>query len=217
MPEPATVPNTYFEVIMDYVLPSGKIWMERAAVVQAMFTAFSQWEPTIDDLEVITAGKPSEQGLKFKIPKKAVSFFVGFASCKFSRDNTSWETAEETIQILDTALSTLLSIAGDVVIKNRKTMIVLHVQPKTLSFVRFIEPLIAPQLTSLGQGPLKSAAIVVKWDNRKITFDGSSYVANAIFVRLERDFTPDVSYLNIAAQLRADEDEVSQVLGLEVE
>jgi hypothetical protein len=217
MPEQATVPNAYFEVNMDYVLPSAKVLTERPKLIQAMFSAFKQWEPSIDDMEVITTGKPSEQGVKLKIPAKAVGFFVGIAACKFSRDNTSWETAEETIQILDLALSTLHSIADDVEIKTRKTMLALHVQPKTLSFVRFIDPLIAPQLTSLGEGELKTAAIVVRWGNRKITFDGSSYVANGIFVRLERDFSPDISYGEIAAQLKADEDEIIGILGLEVE
>jgi hypothetical protein len=101
MPEQATVPNTYFEVNMDYTGPSAKIWVERVLVVQDMFDAFQPWNMSIDDMEVITSGKPSEQGLRFKFPAKAATFFVGLASCKFTRDNTSWETAGETIAILD--------------------------------------------------------------------------------------------------------------------
>jgi hypothetical protein len=60
MPEQATVPNTYFEVNMDYTGPSAKIWVERVLVVQDMFDAFQPWNMSIDDMEVITSGKPSD-------------------------------------------------------------------------------------------------------------------------------------------------------------
>jgi hypothetical protein len=121
------------------------------------------------------------------------------------------------MHILETALSTLLSIADDVEIKSRKTMIALHVQPKALSFVRFIEPMIAPQLISLAGKPLTTAAVVVNWGDWKITLDGSSYVANGIFIRSEREFGPSSSYGAIAERLKADEGEIIGVLGLEVE
>jgi hypothetical protein len=216
MLEPAAVPNTYFEVTMDYEIPSARIWLDRAEIVQELFAAFQRWNMSIDDTEVLQTGKPSEQGLKFKIPSKAASFFVGVASCKFSRDNTNWETAEETIDLLDTGLSALIAVTG-INIKNRKTLIAMHAQPKTSPFIRFIEPLIAPQVTSMESGDVTTVAIVVKWDNRRVTIDGSGLLANGIFIRIERDFTPDIPYPEIAKQLNADEDQVFAMLGLEAE
>jgi hypothetical protein len=216
MPEQATVPNTYFEVTMDYEIPSARIWLDRAEIVQELYAAFQRWNISIDDTEVLKNGKPSEQGLKFKIPLKATAFFVGAANCKFSRDNTNWETAEETIELLDTGVSALIAATG-IKIKNRKTLIAMHAQPKTSGFVKFLQPLIAPQFTSLESGEVKTAAAIVRWENRKVTIDGSGLLANGIFIRIERDFAPEIPYPEIAEQLKADEDQVFSMLGLKAE
>jgi hypothetical protein len=215
MPEQATVPNSYFEVNMDYTAPSAKIWVERVLVVQDMFDAFQPWNMSIDDMEVITSGKPSEQGLRFKFPGKAATFFVGLASCKFTRDNTSWETAGETIAILDSALTALIK-AASIEIKNRKVLVALHVQPKTSSFAKFLAPLISPKVIALQEGEFKTGAVVVQWPGRKVTFDGSSYISNGIFIRLERDFGADVSYEKIQALLMDDEEKAFELLELDV-
>lgn len=84
-----------------------------------------------DDTDVIQIGKPSDQGVKFRIPGKRASFFFSAAACRFTRDSTNWETAEETIQILDAALVAFNQHANTT-IKTFKAAVALHVQPKTL-------------------------------------------------------------------------------------
>jgi hypothetical protein len=59
-------------------------------------------------VDVITTGKISEQGMVIKLPLKRVSFFIGPASCRFTREAVEWQTAGETIAILDAAVSALI-------------------------------------------------------------------------------------------------------------
>ncbi|HEX3438095.1 MAG TPA: hypothetical protein VHT24_15105 [Pseudacidobacterium sp.] len=213
MSEIVTTPISYFEVEMEYAEPDLKMWLDRANIVRAVYSALRLWDVAIDDVEIIQTGKPSEQGIKFKIPKKLSSFFFGPAYCKFTRDSTNWSVAEETIQMITAATEALLAETGAIVTK-RKTVIVLHVQPKTLPFIQIIGPLVPKQLADLEIGPIKTMATVVVLEGRKITIDGSASLANGIFLRFEREFDGSITYEEIAHQLKADEDQIFATLGI---
>ena len=216
MPEIVKIPIAIFEVEMEYTGPDLKMWLDRANVVQAVYKALQPWGLKVDDVEILTTGKPSEQGIRFKIPQRTASFFFGPANCRFTRDNTSWETAEETIQILDAAVSALLS-QTEAQVASRKTVVALHIQLTSTPFRQVLAPLISPALRSLQPGEPTTAASIVAWENRKITVDGSAQLANGIFVRLERDFDGQTAYDDIARQLFADEKRLFALLGIEEE
>jgi hypothetical protein len=216
MPEIITTPLSFFEVEMEYAEPDLKMWLDRANVVQSVWKALKPWNVTVDDVEIIQTGKPSEQGIKFKIPQKLSSFFFGPAYCKFNRDNTDWGVAEETIGIIEAVTNALLSQTKAIIAK-RKTTIVLHAQPKKLPFIQLLSPLIPPRIAGLEDQQPKTMAIVVKWENRKLTVDGSASLSNGIFIRLEREFDGSVSYQDIAHQLRADELQVFAMLDVQEE
>jgi hypothetical protein len=216
MPEIVTTPLSYFEVAVEYAEPIIQLATNRGAVVEAIYAALKAWHISIDDMEVIQTGKPSEQGVKFKIPQKKSSFFFGPASCKFTRDDTSWDLAEETIQILDASLSALRDSAG-VTLTSKKTLVALHLQPTKIPVADILRPLIVPVLANLEPIPATTMATVVKWDKRRVTIDGSAQIANGMFLRYEREFANDVSYADIAAQLQADEDALFGMLGVQEE
>ena len=216
MPEIVTIPIALFEIIIEYVRPNMKLLVDRANVVDQLFEVFSQWNVKVDDVEVITEGKPSDQGVKFKIPSKRTSFTFGAGSCKLNWDDADWESAQETIKILDSGWQ-VLSKLGDVKSGTFKTAIALHLQPKTTKFIELLKPFAPPQLLSLDQSPIKATASVVKWDKRRVTVDGSSQLANGLFIRLEREFEGSFTYEAIATQLRIDEKELFELLGVSEE
>jgi hypothetical protein len=214
MPELVTIPISFFELTVDYERPDFKLWIERADIVQGVFDALKPWDPKLDDVEVRSTGKPSEQGVNFKLPLKRVSFFFGPASCKFTRDDADWGSSEETISILETFVSTLIRLSG-VAIGAQKTAVALHLQPRKLHFMEILGQFVAPQLAALEKEPVRTMASIAKWPKRKVTIDGSGALANGVFLRLERDFESSSTYYEIAAQLRQDEEELFRILGVE--
>lgn len=58
-------------------------------------------------------------------------------------------------------------------------------------------------------------AAVAKWGHRKVTIDGSGLLANAVFLRFEREFPSAATYDEIAGQLRKDEEDLFKTLGVE--
>ena len=188
MAEIVTIPISIFELGVNFERPDFRLWLDRASVVQGVFDALKPWEPHVDDIESITAGKASEQGFTLKLPLKRVSFFFGPASARFTRENSDWRIVDETIAIIDAASSALIRTSG-VAIGAKNTAVSLHIQPKSVPFVSLLTPFLAPQLAALNAEPVSTIATVAKWENRKVTIDGSGVIANALFLRFEREFS----------------------------
>jgi hypothetical protein len=216
MSEIVSTPISFFDLEIEYEKPDFKVAAERAPVVQMIWDALRPWNITIDDLEIVTTGKVSEQGIRFRLPQKSSMFFLGAASCRFVRDNMGWNIAEETITIIDAAVTALLS-SSSIKFSKYKTTVVIHAQPKKLPFVKILAPLVPQQMLALDNKDLKTAAMVVKWEDRKVTLDGSASLANGLFIRYERDFPADTSYQQIADRLLIDEEEIFAMLGIEAE
>ena len=216
MSEIVSTPISVFDMEIEYEKPEFKVAVERAAVVQMIWDALRPWNITIDDLEIVTTGKLSEQGIRFRLPQKSSMFFLGAASCRFVRENMGWNIGEETITIIEAALKALLS-SSSIKFSKYKTTVVIHAQPKKLPFVKILAPLVPPQMLGLDNKDLKTAAIVVKWEDRKVTIDGSGSLANGLFIRYERDFPADTSYQQIADRLLIDEEQIFAMLGIEAE
>jgi hypothetical protein len=214
MAELVTIPISIFEVALEYQRPEFKLWIDRAMIVQGIFEALKPWKPRIDDVDAITTGKASEQGFTIKLPLKRVSFFFGPASCRFTREGMDWQSADETIAIFDAAVSALIRSTG-IAMGSKSTVISLHLQPRSTPFVALLTPFIAPQLAALDSEPVITMATVAKWEHRKVTIDGSGLLANAIFLRLEREFPWAATYDEIAEQLRKDEEDLFKILGVE--
>jgi hypothetical protein len=214
MPELVRIPVSFFELAVDYERPALKLLIDRGGIVQGVFDALSPWSPGIDDIETHTTGKHSEQGVTIRIPLKRVSFSFGAASCRFLRDDVDWSSAEETITILDAALSALTKLSG-IALGTKKTVVGMHLQPRTMTFKDILNPFLAPQLARLEKTPITTMAVVAKWDKRKVTLDGSAVLANAVFVKLEREFESATTYEQMTQRLRADEEELFEILGVE--
>jgi hypothetical protein len=214
MAESVTIPVSVLELTLEYESPDFRLWLDRASIVQAVFDALSPWEPRFDDVDAVTTGKPTEQGFAIKLPLKRISFFFGAALCKFTRENVNWEMAEETITVLDAGVSALTR-SSRAVIGLINTAVSLHIQPKSVPFMKLLAPLIAPQVQGLDSEPIITMATVAKWPHRKVTIDGSGLVANAVFLRSEREFLSTAGYNEIAERLRDDQGDLFKLLGLE--
>lgn len=216
MAELVKIPISFFEITLDYERPDIRLLGDRAALVHALIEAWEPFDPSVDDIEVITSGKFSEQGVMLKLPRKQIAFFVGATFCRLSRGAVSWELTEETIRILDLSISTLVRLSG-VLIGQRRTVMGMHLQPKSASFRDILRCFVPGPLAAVESSPIQTAAAVARWSNRAITLDGSATHANAVFLKMERTFPATASYEEIAKQLYNDELEMFSVMGVEEE
>lgn len=213
MAEPVTIPISTFEISISYARPLLSLWVDRAAVIQGLFDVFEPWKLSLDDLEPVTTGKPSEQGVKFKIPAQRLSFFVGIGSCKLTKEAANWSETEEVMRILGLSLE-ILAKAG-VEFGKKATSLALHLQPQNLSFKDVLRPLLVSRLSNLEASLAEALAFVIRWKGRRLTLDGSAALANGLFVHMERDFDAGVSFEDILHTMHEDERVVFKLLGVE--
>lgn len=216
MPEKITIPISFFEYTAEFSRPVLPALMDRAQIVQAIFEALTPWAIEIDNIEPITTGKPSEQGVSFKLPSKKVTFFFGADRCRFTKNDADWSSAEEMKVILTAAIEALKAASG-AEIGTQKTEISLHLQPKSKTFLEVLSPFLSTKIQSLDSAKAKSGASVIKWDKRRIVLDGSAALANALFLKLEREFDGLATFEVIAFQLKSDEDAALKALDVEEE
>jgi hypothetical protein len=214
MAEQITIPISTFEVTIAYKRPVLNLWLDRAALVQKMFDFFEPSNLSVDDVEAVTTGKPSEQGVKFSLPLQKITFFFGPAACKFTKDAATWANADETLSVLTAALGVLIQ-EGGVELGTSSTSLVLHLQPKTVPFKELLWPFLTPSIAHLENSLPEAMAYVIRWKGRRVTLDGSAALANGVFVRLEREFEPNVSFDDLKATIFNDEVAVLKLLNVE--
>ena len=68
MPEPVTIPISIFELNINYEKPAIRMLSaDRVNLVDDLFSSFHEFGPSVDDMEVLTTGKTSEQGIRLKL------------------------------------------------------------------------------------------------------------------------------------------------------
>jgi hypothetical protein len=214
MLEKVTIPISLFEYSVDFRRPVVALWMDRAKPVQEIFDALSRWSLDINDIEPITQGKPSDQGIRIRLTKKRCTIFFGPASFKFTKDDADWASAEETINILKTALDTVVHVSGAELIEH-KTAFAFHMQPLSKTFLEILRPVLSSALESLLDSKMTTGASIVKWRDGRIVLDGSGSLANGIYVRFEQNFKIETDFGEIAKQLRSAEDAIFRLLNVE--
>jgi|SRR5271165_1607383 len=214
MPEQITIPISMFEVTIRYEKPVIRLLADRAEIIQALFDAFGEYEPNADDLEVVSTGKTTEQGIKLRLASQRINLFFGATLCKFTKEVAIWAEA-------DTILSTLVTFAriltetGGVALGEKNSVLSLHLQPKAVPFQDILRPFITPDIRNLESAPLRAMAVVVRWPGRRVTLDGSAQLANGIFVQMERDHAANASFDDMKQRIYDDEVAILRLLNVE--
>ena len=214
MAQPITIPLSFVELVVRYEHPDVRAFNDRAAILQTIFDALLPWSPKLDDVEPVTTGKISDQGLIFRLPLKQISIFFGPVFCRFSRDNIDWSEAEETIKIFEAALSALIQLTG-LTPGGKHATVGVHLQPTAGTFMDILGPFMPPQITAIEKDSPHTMASIVKWNNRVVTLDGSGSLANAAFLKFEREFEAGATFIDVASQILQDEKQLFAILSVE--
>lgn len=214
MPAEITIPISSFELTVRYEKPNIRLMEERAGPVQELFAAFAPWSPQLDDVEVLTAGRPTEQGVRLKIASQNASFFFGATECKFVKNSAVWPEADHILAILTAALDALHRATG-VVYADMTSILSLHLQPKTVQFRDILRRFIVPEILALSKEETTAMAIVSRWPKYRITLDGSAALANAIFVQSERQFDAKTDFDDMKSIIFQDEQDLFSLLDVQ--
>ena len=214
MPASITIPISTFDITFVYERPVIRLLVDRLQVIETIFTALSPWSPNLDDMEVVTEGKLSEQGVKFKLASQRAYFFFGPTNCRFSKDAATWADFEEIERLLSTVISAFRGVTN-INFMSQISMLTIHLQPAEVPFRDILRKvLIKDSLLALDPSPTTVMAMVLRWAKFRVTIDGSAALANGIFVQMEREFDGQATLEDIKMAIHKDEQDIFKILAV---
>ena len=214
MPSLIKIPYSTVEYQARFARPVVRLIAGKAEVIQTVVDALLPFGFKFTNLE--TQGALATHRTIFRMPEKSIVFQYGADGCWFTKENSSWQTAEDDLKVLMAAEAAAVLATG-CEIATRTVAVAMHLQlletPREEILTRFTP---SPFLEGLPSDykPVQFAG-VVKFSSGTMLFDYSATVANGIFVRFSADFDDKASLHDVMAKVRKDEEFAFSMLGVQ--
>jgi len=209
------IPYSQIEYTLFFDSPVLKAFVEPSSLIESVLTALKPHGFQFDGVESIRGTKTGEWKTTFRRANSPL-FIYGVAPNRLwvTADNLDWSGAEEAIGCIETALAAFKRTLNYVV-TSQVFVLSMHVQMKDKTPAEISESLVTPNVLKILDGAFKCHGLVLTRDKATFVLDNSASFANALFMRIAREYAADTTLGQIANRLRADEENIFKVLGLE--
>jgi hypothetical protein len=215
MPSLIKIPYSTVEYQARFARPVIQLIAEKAAPIQAVVDALIPFGFQFVNTE--TDGMLSAHKTTFRLPDRNIVFHFGAEECRFTKNASNWNTADEDLQVLIAAESAVLAQGAEV--RTRSVAVAMHLQlvetPRSEILSRFAPEPFFKNVPAEYQPIQFGTAVTLA--HGSILVDHSATVANGIFVRFAQEFDAIPSLLDIMAKVRRDEEFLFGVLDVEEE
>lgn len=183
----------------------GFIGLDRPRAFEAVLTALLPFNIRLTDTDIVTTGTPADHKTIFRIPARGIGFHFGAEEYRFSKELSSWATAEEDSQILLAAEHALLE-GSNAKVASCTVTVAMHLQPLIKQREEILAPFIpGPFKILTPQRPLQSHASHCVFADGDILLDFSLGFVNGIFLRFSSHFHGHPPLPEIFAKVRSDQ------------
>ncbi len=213
----AEIPYSMLEYTAVLGKPILEAWTVPARLVAVVMNALTPFGFKPDGVELKTrAEKLTDNVIVFRRTPPGVTFTVGIEKFVIVAENLDWSDAEQFMKAARAGLEAVLQ-EGKAEIKLQNLVLAIHIQLKTKPRHEVTAPLVSAETLKLLDGEVKMPGIILQREKCSVVIDGSLAFANALFVRINREHSPNVAFTQMAEILRKDEMQLFDVLGLEGE
>ncbi|HWN98005.1 MAG TPA: hypothetical protein VNS63_01910, partial [Blastocatellia bacterium] len=181
-----------------------------------LFQAFREWGVSLENVSGVRAPEnASEIGLAFDLLNGKASFKAGLGAATLLVTNVGWNDENQVTDIARAGIDTLQKAAG-VHIEKQFLTLAIHVSSHARSLLDLTAPFIKLDAFPRAIESARAYGFGVYRDDGYWIVDRSALYTNALFVRINREFEPDVSFEQLAEALRSEELGVLDLLGLRI-
>lgn len=182
---------------------------------EAVFDALSPFNLLLVNTEIVNTGKLEDHKAIFKIPERGISFQFGAEEYRFSKDASSWATAEDDGQILLAAERALMEGSG-AKIASFIVSIAMHLQPLTKPREEILAPFVPEPFKALmTQRRTDAYGNHFRFADGDVLLDFSVPFANGIFLRFSSLFNGHPPLSEVLTKVRSDQAALFGILGVE--
>lgn len=212
------IPYGIVEYTAIFEAPVAAGLSSRTDVIGSVLSALKPWGFSLDGVEInATSTKLNEHALVFRrtIPASpAMSLALGYGRVLVSAENLDWAEADQFLKAMTAGLGALAETIKPT-IRSQHVALGMHIQCKTKPRQEVTAPLLSPVALQLLDGDVKFQGIILNRHMSSIIVDASAAYANGLFIRIFREHPAEATLEQLAGALRADEEQLFQVLGLD--
>ncbi len=192
----------------------GFIGSDRPRVVEAIVDALLPFNFHLANSDIVTTGGLADQKVNFRIPDRGIAIHFTAEEYRFTKEGSSWATAEDDSKVLLAAEQALLEGSSAKVSQCMVTL-AMHLQLLTKPREEVLAPFIPePFRTWTGRKAI-SYGNHLKWPEGDMLLDFSAVYANGIFLKVTSLFAGHPPIQEILAKVQSDENAVFQLLGVQ--
>jgi len=213
----AEIPYSMLEYTAVFGKPILEAWAVPVRLVAAILRVLEPFGFKADGVELKTrAEKLTENAIVFRRTPPGVTFTVGVEKVVIAAENLDWSDAEQFMRGARAGLDAVVQ-EGKADLRVQHLVLAIHIQLKTKPRHEVTAPLLSPEALKLLDGDLKMPGVILQREKCSVVIDGSLAFANALFVRINREHSPSAAFDQMAEDLRNDEMQLFDLLGLEGE
>ena len=208
--------STEFQAIFErpHIAFIGRDW---ARVFEEVFTALSAFNLLLTNTEIVNTGKLADHKAIFRLPERRISFQFGAEGYRFSKEWSSWATAEEDGQILLAAERALME-RGTAKVASCSVTVRVHIQPLNKSREEILAPFIPePFKVLMDKRQTREYSAAVRFADGDALIDFSLAFANGIFLQFLSSFNGHPPLPEILAKVSDDQAALFGILDIEEE
>jgi hypothetical protein len=142
------------------------------------------------------------------------SFALSLGKLYVKAENLDWTEAGQFVASHIAAIQAVRE-KGGAETQSQQLVVQMHIQLKDRSRKDVTVPLLSPVAAKLLEGDPDFSGVVLIHGKATLVIDASAAYANGLFIRISREHPADATLQDLAAVLRADEDRLFGVLGLQ--
>jgi hypothetical protein len=202
-----------------YSAPNFDFSTRDSTVMSAVFEAFRPWNIALPNISA--KQNPANIGdvaILFSLQNGRLTFSVGIGASTLLVTNPDWSQEQIIAKVAEAGLGAVQSSCG-VTFTFRQYVIslLMHVKPEKRALNEISADFLKVQSPIIFTAKIKARGFSVYADDFSWVVDSSAMYDGALFLRMVRSFQPTATFSEMAASLRADQNELLGTLRLTVD
>jgi hypothetical protein len=213
----ANIQRPFLEYGSSFKEPITSMWYgaRQGEVVGAMLKALSPWHLRLDNISWNQGPKNlAEAQVTFAVPSLLASIQLGVGGINTSAINPDWSQAAQFVSLFQTAVDTLKSVVTQE-LSTQQTTLGFHVVPDKRPFRDSLSRFV--NVANLGVEDAKMSGVSAYYTDSSFVIDGSAAFPDAVFIKLNRTYSGNVRFEEMADTIHRDEEKILRLLGLKLQ
>lgn len=219
---PVEIPFSQLEYVVTFEAPLMGLVGKLADAIVPFIKALAPWGFVFEECELnLNSPKPRDHTIIFHrlstAPPPAMRVTLRWSSLTVTVDQPDWTEAASLVKLCETVLETVKSVT-EVKFSTQQIILAMHIQSATTPRNELTSALLTPVAREIfGGSAITGQGLILHRADGNILIDNSAGFANALFVRIQRNFDGSIAISHISETLLGDELKLWDVLKLEGE